>query len=76
MNGSSFSTSYPICCTTQIQSHCQHNFSKFVPYFVCVDPENFARGGSTLMTFFFDGRREDPNTTKSEPSLARQGNAI
>ena len=31
----------------------------------CVDPENFVRGGPTLITFFFlvNEGREDPNTT-------------
>ena len=30
----------------------------------CVDPESFARGDSTLTTFFYEGK-EDPNSTKS-----------
>ena len=34
----------------------------------------FARGGPTL-TFFYEGR-EDPDSTKSGPSSARQPNAI
>ena len=43
----------------------------------CADPESFASGGPTL-TFFslVDEGREDPNTTLSGPSLARQRNAI
>ena len=44
------------------------------------DPESFFRGGPTLTTFFFvflvaEGK-EDPNTTKSGPSSARQRSAI
>ena len=47
----------------------------------CADPESFARGGPTLTTFFFfflgwGGGGEDPNPTKSWPSLASQRNAI
>ena len=44
----------------------------------CADPESFVRGGPTLTTFFqlFDEGREDPNTTISRPSSARQLNAI
>ena len=43
----------------------------------CADPESFARGGPTLtMLFSLDEMREDPNSTKSEPSSARQQNAI
>ena len=43
----------------------------------CADQENFVRGGPTL-TFFFivDEGWEDPNTTISGPSSARQRNAI
>ena len=43
----------------------------------CADPESFARGGPTPMflVFFFCEEREDPNTTKSGPSSARQQNA-
>ena len=48
------------------------------------DPEFFVRGGQTLTTFFFssffsflvDQWWEDPNTTISGPSSARQRNAI
>ena len=40
------------------------------------DPESFVWGGSYLKTFFDEGRREDPNNTKSEPSSAHQRNAI
>ena len=32
----------------------------------CEDPESFVRGGATF--FLFDERREDPNTTDSEPA--------
>ena len=39
-------------------------------------PESFARGGLILTGFVFDERREDPNSTKSRPSSARQQNAI
>ena len=39
------------------------------------DAETFAREGLTLQTCFFE-RRDDPNTTKSGPSSARQRNAI
>ena len=47
----------------------------------CADPENFVRVGLTITTFFFlfflvDEGREDPNATISEPSYARQRNAI
>ena len=38
-------------------------------------PRKFCQGGPTL-TLFFYGRREDPNTTKSGLSSARQQNAI
>ena len=45
------------------------------------DPESFFRGGPTLTTFLFllflvDEGREDPNTTISRPSSARQRNVI
>ena len=36
----------------------------------CVDPESLARSGPTLTM------REDPNSTNSEPSSARQRNVI
>ena len=50
----------------------------------CADPEIFVRGGITLtidnvfLVVFLvdDDGREDPNTTKNGPSLARQRNAI
>ena len=51
----------------------------------CADPEMFVRGGPTLIRLFFirfvflflvDERREDPNTTRSGPYLARQRNVI
>ena len=43
----------------------------------CADPENFVRGGPTLITFFFvDEGREDQNTIKSGPLSARQRNTI
>ena len=51
-------------------------------YRSCADPESFVRGGPTLTTFFFllfflvDEGREDPSTTISGPSSARQRNAI
>ena len=40
----------------------------------CTDPEKFVRGGPTLTTFFLtvDEGREDPSTTLSGPSSARQ----
>ena len=45
----------------------------------CADPESFFRGGSTWTTFFiveFINGREDPSTTVSGLSSARQRNAI
>ena len=47
----------------------------------CAVPESFVRGGPALTMFwgcFFstDEGREDPHTTISEPSLARQRDAI
>ena len=47
----------------------------------CTDPESLVRGGPTLTTFFavvfsFVDGREDQNTTKGGPSLARQRDAI
>ena len=46
----------------------------------CADPESLARGGPTLTTFFSsffsDEGKEDPNSTTSWPSSARQRNAI
>ena len=47
----------------------------------CADPESFLgvffRRGPILTTFFLvDEGREDPNTTISGPSSARQRNAI
>ena len=39
------------------------------------DPERFARGAYSDGVVF-DERREDPNSTKSRPSSARQQNAI
>ena len=43
----------------------------------CVDPERFVGGGPTLTTFFLvDEGRDDPNTTTSKPSSARQQKAI
>ena len=46
----------------------------------CADPESFVRGCPSLTTFFFllffsDERRENLNTTISEPTSARQRNA-
>ena len=39
----------------------------------CMDPEKFVTGGPTLTVFFLvDEGREDPSTTISRPSLARQ----
>ena len=52
---------------------------------ICAGPESFVRDGPTLKTFFFssffflflvDEGREDPSTTISGPSTARQRNAI
>ena len=47
----------------------------------CADPGSFVRGSPTLTTFLLfvflvDEGRQDPNTTISGPSLARQRNAI
>ena len=43
----------------------------------CADPESFVRGGPTLTTsIFVDEGREDPSTTISGLSSARQQNAI
>ena len=51
----------------------------------CADPESSVRGGGATFfilffylfkTFFVDEGREDPNTTKSGSSAARQRNAI
>ena len=41
----------------------------------CADPESFVRGSPTLTRFCSEGR-EDPSTTISGPSSARQRNAI
>ena len=41
----------------------------------CADPESFVRGGP-IFFFLVDEGREDPNTTISVLSLARQQNAI
>ena len=38
--------------------------------------KSFVRGGPTLTTFFFNEGRDDPNTTISGASSARQRNAI
>ena len=38
--------------------------------------QSFVRGGPTLTFFLVEEENEDPNTTKSGPSLARQRNAI
>ena len=38
----------------------------------CADPERFVRGGPTLTSCLVDEGREDPNTTLSGPSSARQ----
>ena len=49
------------------------------PMFACADPESFVNGGPTLASFFFflvDERSEDPSTTISGQSSARQRNAI
>ena len=41
------------------------------------DPESFVRGGPTLTIFILvDEGREDPSSTISGPSSARQRNAI
>ena len=42
----------------------------------CADPDFFQRGSNFDYVFLVDERREDPNTTKSGPSSARQRNAI
>ena len=43
----------------------------------CADLQSFVRVGSTLTTLFLvDEGREDPRTTISGPSSARQRNAI
>ena len=44
---------------------------------LCADPESFVRGVQLNFDniFFYEGR-DDTNTTKSGPSLARQWNAI
>ena len=46
----------------------------------CADPESFVRAGPTLTFFLFvflvDEGGEEPNTTISGPSSARQRNAI
>ena len=48
-----------------------------IQYRSCADPESSVRVDPTLTTFFLlDEGREDPNTTLSGPSLARQGNVI
>ena len=46
-----------------------------IPY---ADPESFVRGGPTLTKNILvdEGRREDPNNTKSGPPSALQRNAI
>ena len=41
----------------------------------CADPESFVRRGQ-FFTFLVDTGREDPSTTISGPSSARQRNAI
>ena len=49
----------------------------FLIYRACADPENFVRGGSNLdHVFLVDEGWDDPNTTISGPSSARQRNAI
>ena len=47
-------------------------------YKSCADPESFFRVGPTWTTVLFlvNEKREDPNTTISGPSPARQRNAI
>ena len=42
----------------------------------CADPDSFVRGGPTLTIVLVDEGREDPNTSISGPSSARQRNAI
>ena len=43
----------------------------------CADSESFVRGGPTLtMLFLVDEGWDDPNTTTSGPSLARERKAI
>ena len=43
----------------------------------CADPESFVRGGSNFdVVFLVDEGIEDPHTTMSGPSSARQRNAI
>ena len=47
------------------------------PLLACADPESFVRGGPILTSFFVDeGKREDPNNTKSGPLSAHLRNAI
>ena len=44
--------------------------------YTCADPETFARGGPAVTIILVDEGGEDPKTTKSEPSISRQRNAI
>ena len=64
-------------CTEKPKAVCPLNFFNIEDIKACTDPESFVRGGPVL-TFFphflVDEGREDPNTTKSRPSLACQRN--
>ena len=45
-------------------------------YMTCVDAESFVRSGPILTSFLVDeGKKEDPNNTKSGPLSDRQRNA-
>ena len=60
-----------LCLVLYVNWNCTH----FTVLLTFADPENFVRGGgATLTTFFFevDEGWEDPNTTISGPSSARQ----
>ena len=48
---------------------------KLIPKEACADPENFVRRGQILTKFVYEGR-ENPNTTISGRSSARQRRAI
>ena len=53
-----------------------YNSKSRVYHFTCADPESFVRGGPIFdNVFLVDNEREDPNSTISGPSLARQRNA-
>ena len=56
-------TSYAVLSSNEVRSVCS-----------CADPDNFVRGSPKFDVFFFlvEEGREDPNTTISGPSSARQ----